>query len=32
LGLFALFEMVVFIALLLVALGYTARKRSLEWA
>ncbi len=32
LGLFALFEMVVFIFLLVVALVYTWRKGALEWA
>lgn len=32
LGLFALFEMVVFIVLLVVALVYTWRKGALEWA
>jgi len=32
LGLFALFEVVVFVALLIVALVYTWRKRALEWS
>jgi len=32
LGLFALFEMVVFVSLLVVALVYTWRKGALEWA
>lgn len=32
LGLFALFEVVLFIVLLIVALVYTWRKRALEWA